>query len=296
MATYNLSIRYAGDAINDGRIPVKDLAPSLLALSDSFQEIQKIIDPESEPVSLDIKATEKGSFLVDLVLANGKDIVSNVISFLTSNPTTAIINLSALVTTFYGVFKLTKSFYNKKIERKESLSNGDVRITLNDGTTIATNEKILKSYQNLDVRTSIHDIVQPLERKGLNSLEISSEKEVKITVDKKDYEKFKVPKPNDKELDDKTTTEYLQIESVAFEHGKWKFFDGTNKFFAEIKDEEFIDKVSKNQTQFGSTDILKVELRKKTFQTTDGLKNEYTIEKVLEHKKGPQEIELDFDN
>lgn len=95
MATYNLSIRYAVDAINDGRIPVEDLAPSLLALSDSFQEIQKIIDPESEPVSLDIKTTEKGSFLVDLVLANGKDIVSNVISFLTSNPTTAIINLSA---------------------------------------------------------------------------------------------------------------------------------------------------------------------------------------------------------
>ena len=298
MATYNLSIRYAGDAITDGRIPIRDLAPSLLALSESFQQIQQVIDPDSDPISLDIKATSKGSFIVDLILANGKDIISHVVSLLNSDPTNAALNLRGIVTTFYGVIKLIKKLYNKKIRKQETLADGEIKLTLDNNESVKISKSILDSYQNVNIRTSVHSVVKPLEKDGINSVEINSAKSLKVSVKKEEYKKFVVPKAKDKELDDKVyEAEYLQIETVAFGHdNKWKFSEDTNKFWASIEDKDFLDRVEKNQTQFGSTDILKVRLRKKTYSTNEGLKNEYIIEKVLEHQKGAQQIELDFEN
>lgn len=48
MATYDFSVRYYGASINDGRMPVRELASSLIALSDSFKEIQQIINPNEK--------------------------------------------------------------------------------------------------------------------------------------------------------------------------------------------------------------------------------------------------------
>ncbi|MFZ8765533.1 hypothetical protein [Enterococcus diestrammenae] len=100
MAKYEFSVRYAGDAIVDGRIPIKDLAPSLLSLSEALQEYQTIVYPYQEPVSLDIKATDEGSFIVDLLLVNGKDLLSQAIDVFTGKESDAIQSLIAIVTGF----------------------------------------------------------------------------------------------------------------------------------------------------------------------------------------------------
>lgn len=163
--------------------------------------------------------------------------------------------------------------------------------------SITISKVILDSYQNVNIRTSVHSLVKPLEKDGISSLEINSDKNMSVSVKKKEYKKFEVPKAKDKELDDKVSIEYLQIENIAFEHdNKWKFSEDTNKFWASIEDRDFLDRVEKNQTQFGSTDILKVRLRKRTYSTNEGLKNEYIIERVLEHQKGAQEIELNIED
>ncbi|WP_080485167.1 hypothetical protein [Oenococcus oeni] len=92
------------------------------------------------------------------------------------------------------------------------------------------------------------------------------------------------------------TDTFLQIRDISFaEDHKWKFFDGENTFFAAIRDEDFVDKVKKNDIQFGSTDSLKVKLQREQKMTSDGLKNSYTVLQVLEHKRGSQQIELDFE-
>jgi len=97
------------------------------------------------------------------------------------------------------------------------------------------------------------------------------------------------------ELGITTNTTYPQIINVAFEHGKWKFSNGDTQFFADIDDEEFIKSVQKNFQQFGSTDLLKVELQTQQYISQEGnLKSKYTVKKVLEHKKGAQQISLKF--
>ncbi|HFK6718069.1 TPA: hypothetical protein ACGY1E_002343, partial [Listeria monocytogenes] len=115
------------------------------------------------------------------------------------------------------------------------------------------------------------------------------------TILKEDYSLFEVPQTKNKELEPTISEVYLQIINVAFEHGKWKFSDGTNQFFASIEDEEFIAAVEKNQQQFGSTDTLRVILQNNQQLTSNGLKSEFVVTKVLEHLKGAQQIALDLE-
>ncbi|KRK96663.1 hypothetical protein FC88_GL002115 [Companilactobacillus futsaii JCM 17355] len=83
--------------------------------------------------------------------------------------------------------------------------------------------------------------------------------------------------------------------NIDLKHWNWRFSDGTTKFFADIDDFEFIKSVQKNFQQFGSTDLLKVELQTQQYISKEGnLKSKYTVKKVLEHKKGAQQINLKF--
>lgn len=108
MAKYDFSVRYYGDALEDNSIPIKELAPSLLALSEAFQEVQFIANPHEETISLDIKATEKGSFIIDLILTNGKDIFDQAISFLNGTESNAFSNLVTYVSIFSGALTFIK--------------------------------------------------------------------------------------------------------------------------------------------------------------------------------------------
>lgn len=296
MATYDFSVRYYGNAINDGKMPVRELASSLIALSDSFKDIQQIINPNENTVSLEIKATEEGSFIVDLILANGADIVSKTIDMLSGKESTALINLMAYMEVFRGVIELLKPLRKEKVQIKEALPEGYVKLTLTDGTIIETNSNSLKAYQNVEFRNNLKNIVEPLEKDGIDGIEIDSKKTDKIVVEKGDLENFEVPNPEDKELESTVSEDFLQIINVAFEHGKWKFSNGTSQFFANIEDADFIKSVIENKTQFGSTDVLKVKMRTNRKFTRDGLKSEFIIEKVLEHIKDSQQIELNFED
>ena len=62
-------IIYDGPALKNNEIDVKDLAPSLLAISDAIEEANKILNRGRAKVVLNIKASFKtGSFGVDLSL------------------------------------------------------------------------------------------------------------------------------------------------------------------------------------------------------------------------------------
>jgi hypothetical protein len=68
MAETSFEVRYDGEALRDGRMPVRELAPALLALSQLFGDASRLLYPDNEPVALEIEATREGSFVVDLVL------------------------------------------------------------------------------------------------------------------------------------------------------------------------------------------------------------------------------------
>lgn len=295
MAKYDLSVRYYGDALEDNSIPIKELAPSLLSLSEAFQEIQTIVNPNEEQLSLDIKATEKGSFIIDLILVNGKDFLNQAVSFLNGDETKAFSSLVMYVKTFVGSVNFIKKLKNTTVDKSEDSTDGKVKITFNDGTTIEIPKESIEATKSIEFRKSMNQVIKPLQSNGIEGIDFYHEKSETVKIEKNDASAFEVPEIEDKELETSETEVYLQILNVAFEHGKWRFSNGSNTFYASIEDEDFIDSVKKNQQQFGSTDTLKVKLR--TTQSLDKerkLKSEFVVLEVLEHNKGSKQLELDL--
>lgn len=104
VAQTGFSVVYDGPAVAGGEMPVRDLAPALLALGDLFTEASTVLYPKLEPAGLNIKATEKGSFDVSLIL-HGEAIWDQIVKLFTSPDANALINLrDAIIGTGGGPF------------------------------------------------------------------------------------------------------------------------------------------------------------------------------------------------
>ena len=201
MAKYNLSVHYDGAGLQENRISVADLAPSLIALSDTFQQIQKLVNPNEQTLSLDIAASEKVSFIIDLVLASGSDLISKAIDLLNNNNSVAIANLAAYVDIIFRLINLIKKSFKHKIKK----------ITFDDGTKITIPEETLDAYQNVNIRKSIQKSISPLTKDGIERINFYHNKNQQITIAKNEYSCFDIPEL-EQELGTVETTKYLQIE------------------------------------------------------------------------------------
>lgn len=252
--------------------------------------------PDQQPVSLDIKATEKGSFIADLILANGKDILSHTIDLLTGKEAEATKTLIELVGGFAALITFIKTVGDKKLKSKEELKNGEVKITMDDNSSISVPENVFEAFQSIEIRKSIKEFVKPLESNGISGIELMEEKNIKFILTKEDVPSFEVPPTKERELEIASSTTYLQIINVSFAEEKWKFTDGNKPFFAKVEDESFLSDIQSSKQQFGANDALKVILETRQKISDNGLKSEYTVTKVLEHIKGSMQMELMFED
>lgn len=128
-------------------------------------------------------------------------------------------------------------------------------------------------------------IKRPLEN-DLSSVEIRSyhEEEPVARIEKKDAPAF-LPVPLERPVLDNEITLSLLIESPTFKEGnKWRFSDGTNSFYADIEDADFLTKVDAGE-KFGKGESLLARVRfNQTGEIPGSLKMERTVVKVLEHK------------
>lgn len=291
MSNYDISVRYVGNGVENGSIPVSDLAPSLLGLSEALGTVQEELFPDSPKVSLNIRATEKGSFIVDMTLLS--NIIDKTINFLTGDGTSAVINLAEVVGAFVAAMKLVKAIHGKKGAKKQ-VDGDKVKITYDDHTEINTTINQINIVQNINFRDGIQKFATPVKKSDIDEIKFTEgQSEEKTIISKVDVDVFDTPEIGEKELDTTTQEVFLNIVNVAFENGKWKFSNGATQFFAKILDNDFLKKVGENEIQFGSTDTLKVTLEtKQTLSTNGKLHSEYTILKVSDHHKGSKQLDL----
>lgn len=291
MAKYNFSVRYAGSSLDDGRMPIKDLAPALLSISGAFQEIHSLVYPNEQPISVDIQATAKGSFLLELILANGKDLFEQVVDFFSSKETEAALNLVQLV----GLLVTAIDLIKQGIKSEEKTEKGEIKLTFKDGTSMTVPEEAAKVIKSVEVREQIKTFVSPLKTDGIDRIEITSEKTETVSIVKNEANNFELPPMKEEEYEPVISVIYLQLLSVAFNNGKWRVSDGNNKFHVSIEDEDF--KQSMNNKTFNENDRLKVRLRtEQRVNSKGGLDTDYIIEKVLEHIKGAIQLDLGLDD
>lgn len=293
VAEATFTVTYDGPALDEGRMPVRDLAPALLALGDLYTQASLILYPDREPVALHIEATEEGSFDVHLIL-EAKKAWDELIDIFGTHGASALANLLQDVSGSMGVVWLIKRLKSRRIERRESAPEpGMVRLTLDDTTTVEVPTDVLRLYESIEIRRKTREVVEPLTREGVDEVRFTANGEPLVDVQKADVPAFDLPEDEPEQLLDQVVERHLAIVSpVFFEGRKWRFTDGAHEFNADIEDEGFIARVDAGE-RFGKGDVLRCRVREiQTRRIPGGLRTDYTVLEVLEHLIPPDQLSL----
>jgi hypothetical protein len=105
---------------------------------------------------------------------------------------------------------------------------------------------------------------------------------------------FKAPLPQEEKLGEDTYIANLQVLNLAFQDdNKWRFTEGGgNVFYATVLDSEFLKRVQLNQEQFAKDDIIRASVRRIQRITKDGLRADYEVLKIMEHRSATPKVQL----
>lgn len=291
-------IVYDGSALQSNEMDIRDLAPALLAVSDVLNESNKIIYGDRTRVQVNVKGSFKtGSFGIELSVAQFS--IDQLISLFDSDGANAASNLLQIVGFAIpggGLIGLLLWLKNRRIKKIENVDDMRTVIEVEDEEKYETSPKVIALFSNVKIRTSIQKIVtEPLSREGVDTLTIKNDRqETTIKKEEKDY--FNLSEIPDELLKDQVRDVYLKVLSISFvERHKWKFSDGNVEFFATITDEDFIKKVQESKDGFYKDDLFQVRLREKQWISDTGIKSDYEIEKIIDHRSGAKQIKLPFE-
>lgn len=299
-ASIQFSIKYDGPALEHHEMDVRELAPALLALSTLLEESNRALNGDKPEIRVHVKGNfQSGSFKIDLAAA--LSFKEQLVSIFSGAEATALSNLFGILGGLGligggGLIALIKWLKGRKPSRIEF--QGDKAVFIIEETT-ETSESfevdlaVGRLYATKTVRQSLSKVVKPLERSGIDYFASGQDDKADTVVTKEDAEFF-FSLEGDAEEVSNTITEgaLLQIESAVFKDGnKWRLSDGTTSFFAEINDRDFLSRIERGEARFGKGDVLVVDLRRIQSITDSGLKSEYKVEKVTEHR-GPLQASL----
>lgn len=139
-------------------------------------------------------------------------------------------------------------------------------------------------------------IADPLGKDGIDTVAVVDQKakQVVVSIDRSQATYFKAPNPEEKTLQTDEYIATLQVLTQAFQDSnKWRFTEGSgNTYFAVELDEGFLSRVHLNQEQFVKDDIIKARNRRTQRLTKDGLKADYEVMEVLEHRSASPKVQL----
>jgi hypothetical protein len=295
MSSATITIAYDGPALRDHAMDVRDLAPAMLGLGQLFDAANSALNGDNAQIKVRVKATEPGCFQItfEVIQTLGKHLIA-----LLAGPTvTAAANLVGLLVGVpagtIGLIGLIRFLKGGKFDKVDSLPAGMVRLTIGD-EHIDIPLALLRLYQDVAVRTATQKVIEePLKRDGMESFEVREHLRVIVRITRKEAPYFAKPNVPDATLVDDIRRSAFSIISLAFkEDNKWRLNDGANAISATIEDEDFLSRVDANQIAFSKGDILICDVRVLQKQTDAGLKTEYTVVRVVEHRPAVRQLPL----
>ena len=196
-----------------------------------------------------------------------------------------------------GVIWLIKTLKGQKPDAVKETGAG-VELTIG-GVVYLVPRAVVSLYENPQIREKVEATTRVLEREGIESLSFSDHADGLtadgLTVERAERPYFVLPRREDAEEETKEIVEqkFLEALSIHFREGnKWRFTDGANDFFARVEDADFINRVDRGEVRFLKGDVYVCTVAQTQTLTQTGLKLEYRILKVLEHRSGASQLKL----
>jgi hypothetical protein len=290
-------VTYDGTSLESHTMDVRELAPALLAVSDLMAAANSVLNGNKVRSRTEVKASFKtGSFGIDLILS--QDFVSQVTDLLTGKGAQATINAAALTGIVFGSGRglvwVLKELRNRKI-KSISENEGGATVYLEDGEIVEIEKNVHTLLVDSVVRENLAAVISPVKRDGVDRVGFGDDKSLSEIVESSDAVFFEIPPFCDELITDESRTMSLSVVSLAFkEDNKWRLYDGNATIPARITDTEFLTRVDQNIETFSKGNILVCQVRMQQWQTKDGLRTEYTVERVIEHKQAMRQIRLPF--
>jgi hypothetical protein len=300
METAHIRIVYDGDALQDGSMDVRDLAPALLALSDLIDESNKLLNPK--PGTVQIRARrdiETGSFDIGITIIQSWP--SQVLQFFAGEQMSGLSNLLGILglsaaTLATPLLLAIKWLRGRKVTSVEVIGDDDVRITV-EGDQIVVTKPVASLLADRRIRSLIAMLLDPLRREGIDRFDVSGPGEPVVTsIVKAELPSFDPPDPIGSPPEILTSTEYEQaytVVSPSFREGnKWRLYDGQSTVSATIEDNDFLARVDNHDEAFVKDDVIVCKVRQMQNVGPDGLRSTLSILKVVEHRHAPRQTVL----
>jgi hypothetical protein len=276
-------------------MPVRDLAPALLAVGDLFAVASGTLYPQFEPVAVEVQATEPGSFVVKLYL-DAHAAWDQFVDIFSGDESSALANLLENVFGSVGLVALIKRIGSRRVVRADHPPQpGMIRLTLDDQTTLEIPTDAWTLYRTVEVRKHTREIIKPLEREGVKEVRFTAtEPAEEVVVEKDDLPAFERIEEAEEPLLEAEQEMFLEIVSVAFRRdNKWRFsVGGGEAFWASIEDEVFAERVERGEEAFRKGDLLRCLVEINQTRDAEGLHTTYRVLEVRAHL--PRAIQLTF--
>lgn len=297
----DLIYKLEGPKVDRG-IDVFQLSPMLLSIGQLIQDSNKLINPTSPEIAVNIKPFKEGSFIIEILLfaENNLQLLINSVNQDNVKEIKELLEwlgLTAMGTGgVIGIYKVLKG-PPKTIER---LEKGDVKITSQEGNSLVVNHKTFSLFQNNKVQQSVYNIYgNLLGKEGINTVKsyLKEEENNQVVVEKSDVPYFNpantVPVEQiDENQKTNITRSFLKPKriSVEGEPDNWSFRKGPETIItASIKDVDFLNRIKSREIRLSNEDLIEVDLVET--QTVNGLEinTKYDITKVWDYKPAPSQ-------
>lgn len=284
-----LSLRYSGARVDEGRMDAYEVAAAIMAFSDFLGRTSRHAYGDKVELTTEIQGFHEGSFDIQFAieLAGATATVLN----LTGPPTPA--DLIQLGREVLGLFQHLRGQPPKSItesnDKRPSLAvenqQGQIQYITADVVNIISDSKVGESARGF--------IGKPLSE-GVSRVDLVDAQSRSIFTTTDDDADCYQPLDIERPVNEYRAQMGLMIEAPVFKEGnKWKFFDGQTSFWADIEDEDFLRAVNEGK-RFGKGDWLVAEVRVEQTSGLNSLHAKRAIEKVLEHKARPEQSGFGF--
>jgi hypothetical protein len=294
-AEAQVEVTYEGEAVRDGTMDVRQLAPALLSIGAMCEAANRVLNEDRASIAVHVKTFRPGSanIVLDVIQQNTTIVQTLVFPDSALQSGRDILDWIGLGSGITGVtlIALIRWLRGKKPDSATILQDGNVKLEIRGdvrGSTIIVAPQVKALYDDRQVRDGLAGAVEPLKHPGIDAFFAKQGGRVVEGIEKSQAEYFEVSEsagPETLVYEDEQRAAYEIVKPVLTGDLTWVLSDGDSRFDVRMDDETFLEKVRRREYVFGAGDVLIARVAVKTMRRQDGkLKTERRIVRVLEVK------------